>query len=290
MSEKLDRRLHAFRNDLADERLQGKVKAKRFVTGEQQRVNAPLVDLRPNPDLKSGIDTQLLYGDIVNVIDIDAGWAWVQSQRDNYVGYVSKKFLRKLKKSTPANSHFVSAERSFRYAQPDMKTPVVDCLSMGSAVAIVGEVDTRGTKYAEMADGKYLISRHLSPIDDHVDDYVSVAESLLHTPYLWGGSSAFGMDCSGLVQLSMLMAGKQIMRDTDMQETTIGTELGFSAMDGGLQRGDLIFWKGHVGIMRNTETLIHANGHTMNVATEKLEDAIERIGYLYGFPTTLRRP
>ena len=210
--------------------------------------------------------------------------------RDNYVGYLQKKFLRKLKKTNPANSHCVSAERSFRYAQPDMKTPIVDCLSMGSMVSIVGEVEMRGTRYAEMQDGHYLISRHLSPIGEHADDYVAVAESLLHAPYLWGGASAFGVDCSGLVQLSMLMAGKKVLRDTDMQETSIGKELGFSAMDGGLKRGDLIFWKGHVGIMRDAETLIHANGHTMNVATEKLEDAIERIGYLYGFPTTLRRP
>ena len=94
----------------------------------------------------------------------------------------------------------------------------------------------------------------------------------------------------GLVQLSMLMAGDKVQRDSDLQEQSVGTPLGFAAMDGGLQRGDLIFWKGHVGIMRDGETLIHANCHPMSVATEKLEDAIERIGYLYGFPRTLRRP
>lgn len=290
MSEKLDRRLNAFRDDLADETLIGKAKATKFVQGENQRINAPFIDIRPQPDLSADIDTQLLFGDIVNVFDVADGWAWVQSQRDSYVGYMPKKFLRKLTKSTKPNSHRVATERSFRYAEPDMKTPVVDCLSMGSVVAIVDEVETRGTKYAQTQDGKYLIARHLSPIEEHSDDYVSVAEGLLHTPYLWGGTSAFGVDCSGLVQLSMLMTGRKAMRDTDMQETSIGAELGFSAMDGGLLRGDLIFWKGHVGIMRDAETLIHANGHTMNVATEKLEDAIERIGYLYGFPTTLRRP
>lgn len=290
MSEMLDRRLHAFRDDLADKALQGKVKATKFVNGELQRVNVPVVDLRPNPDRTTGIDSQLLFGDIVDVFDIADGWAWVQSQRDHYVGYIPKKALRKIRKSLPVASHYVSVGRSFRYAQPDMKTPIVDCLSMGSTVAIVQEVETRGTKYSEMHDGSFLISRHLSPADVHLEDYVSVAESLLHAPYLWGGASAFGMDCSGLVQLSLLMTGKRVMRDTDMQETSIGTELGFSAMDGGLRRGDLIFWKGHVGIMRDAETLIHANGHTMNVATEKLEDAVERIGYLYGFPTTLRRP
>ncbi|MEM8541043.1 MAG: NlpC/P60 family protein [Pseudomonadota bacterium] len=290
MSGKLDRRLHAFRDDLADETLIGKVSAAEFVQGEKQRINAPYVDVRPQPELGAGIDTQLLHGDIVRVFDIADGWAWVQAQRDSYVGYLPKKFLRKITKSTKPDSHRVAVERSFRYAAPDMKTPIVDCLSMGSVVAIVGEAETRGTKYAQTQDGKYLIAHHLSPIDEYTSDYVSVAEGLLHTPYLWGGTTAFGVDCSGLVQLSMLMTGKEVMRDTDMQETSIGTELGFSAMDGGLKRGDLIFWKGHVGIMRDAETLIHANGHTMNVATEKLEDAIERIGYLYGFPTTLRRP
>ncbi len=290
MSGSLDRRLHAYRDDLADEKLQGKIKADNYVAGELYHINGPIADLRPEPDLDAGIDTQLLFGDEVRLFDATSGWAWLQSVRDDYVGYTPKKLIRKTTKRTRPHSHKISVSRSFRYPRSDMKAPAIDCLSLGSGMTVVGETETRGTRYSELHDGSYVISRHLNPIDAFVDDYVSAAEMLLQSPYLWGGNSAFGIDCSGLVQLSMRMAGKQVMRDTDMQEKSIGEELGFAAMDGGLQRGDLIFWKGHVGIMCDAETVIHANGHTMNVATERLEDAIERIGYLYGFPTTLRRP
>lgn len=290
MSEHLDKRLHAFRDDLADEALKGKVNAAKFVRGERHRIDVPFVDLRPAPNDESGIDSQLILGDPVRVFDRENGWAWVQSLRDNYVGYVPEHVLGPNVRALQATTHRVCMPRTFRYAEPDMKTPIVDALSLGSALVVVGEAETRGTKYLETADGRFVIAHHLLPIETYVPDYVSVAETLMHTPYLWGGATGFGIDCSGLVQLSMLMAGEKVQRDSDMQEQTTGNALGFAAMDGGLQRGDLIFWKGHVGIMRDHETLIHANGHTMSVATEKLEDAIERIGYLYGFPRTLRRP
>jgi cell wall-associated NlpC family hydrolase len=290
LSEELDRRIHAFRDDLASETLKGKITAGKFVRGERRRVKSAVVDMRPAPDQSIGIDTQLIYGDIVRVFDVAEGWAWCQSLRDNYVGYVADNQLAKRDITAPPSTHLVSVPRTFSYPEADMKAPRSNTLSLGTALAIVGEAETRGTRYLECADGQFYIERHLLPIDQPVDDYVSIAETLIHTPYLWGGSSAFGIDCSGLVQLSLLLAGKKVQRDSDMQAAGIGTELGFATMNGGLQRGDLVFWKGHVGIMRDEQELIHANGHTMNVAIETLEDAIERIGYLYGFPTTLRRP
>ncbi len=286
----LDRRLYAYRDDLADQELSKKVKARKFVPGEDYYVKSSLADLRPNPDLKSGIDTQLLFGDMVRVFELANSWAWVQSVDDRYVGYTQKRNLKKISSRNKAPTHRVSAVRSFRYAQPDLKTPIVDCLSLGSNLCVVDNVENRGTNYAKLTDSSYMIARHIAEISDRSNDYVAIAEQLTRTPYLWGGTSAHGLDCSGLVQLSMRMAGKKVLRDTDMQEKSIGEELGFAAMDGGLQRGDLIFWKGHVGIMQNATTLIHANGHTMDVASEPLDEAIERIGYLYGFPTTLRRP
>lgn len=290
MSVELDRRLFAYREDIADEALIGKVSAAKYVRGERMRVALPVVDLRPEPNDECGIDSQLLFGDAVRVFDTADGWAWVQSSRDNYVGYVPEIALRGNMRTAPANTHLVSVPRTFVYADPDMKTPTLGAVSMGSSLVVTGHTQTRGTDYVELSDGTFLIARHVRPIKGTVEDYVSVAEELLHTPYLWGGSTAFGLDCSGLVQLSMLMTGRKVQRDSDMQSSTLGNELGFAAMDGGLLRGDLVFWKGHVGIMKDPQTLIHANGHTMDVAIESLEEAIERIGYLYGFPTTLRRP
>lgn len=290
MSDGLDRRIHAFRDDLACESLKGKITAGKFVRGERRRVMVSVADMRPEPIQDTGIDTQLIYGDMVRVFDVKDGWAWCQSLRDNYVGYIRDEQLAKRDITAPPSTHLVSVQRTISYFEADMKTPRSEILSLGSSLSIVGEAENRGTRYLKSADEKFYIERHLTPIDEPVADYVAVAEMLIHTPYLWGGSSAFGIDCSGLVQLSLLMTGKKVQRDSDMQAASIGTELGFSTMNGGLQRGDLVFWKGHVGIMRDGEELIHANGNTMDVALESLEDAIERIGYLYGFPTTLRRP
>jgi cell wall-associated NlpC family hydrolase len=137
------------------------------------------------------------------------------------------------------------------------------------------------------SDGEALISEHLQPVREPAPDYVSVAELFLNTPYLWGGTTGFGIDCSGLVQTSMMMAGRKALRDTDMQEASLGVEID---PDYGLRRGDLVFWKGHVAIMTDPRMMIHANGHTMMVSREPLADAVARIGYLYGQPTRYRRP
>ncbi|MEM0898938.1 MAG: NlpC/P60 family protein [Pseudomonadota bacterium] len=287
MSAALDRRLHAYREDLADVRLSDQVEALEYREGTSATVDLPVADMRPAPNEASGIDTQLLHGDRVRVFDRDDDFVWCQSERDQYVGYITVDAIREeVKKPT----HIVSVPRTFLYPEPDMKRPHCSALSMGSRLTIVGNEEVRGTRYAITNDGHALIQRHLRRFAAHAADYVTVAEQLLHTPYLWGGASAFGLDCSGLVQLAMMMCGKDVLRDSDMQAGSIGEDLGFAAMDGGLRRGDLVFWKGHVGIMCDADTLIHANGHTMSVARELLEDAVERIGYLYGFPTGLRRP
>jgi cell wall-associated NlpC family hydrolase len=150
--------------------------------------------------------------------------------------------------------------------------------------------ETRGTRYALLSTGEAMISGHLRPAGEFSEDYVAVAETLLMTPYLWGGSTAFGIDCSGLVQLAMRMTGRNVLRDTDMQAATIGEPIMSGEGYSGLRRGDLVFWKGHVAIMTDERTMIHANGHTMLVSREGLTEAIDRIGYLYGGPTGFRRP
>jgi cell wall-associated NlpC family hydrolase len=279
-----DTRLHAIRPDLADVRLQGEVEAARFVEGRPARIAVAVADLHTAPRPDAGLSTQALFGDDVRVFDVSEGWAWVQIERDGYVGYVADTVLGE---RSPDPTHVVSVPRTFAYPGADLKLPPTGALSVGSRVAIVGSAETRGTRYALLSSGEALVEKHLRPLSWRAEDYVAVAESLLATPYLWAGASGFGIDCSGLVQLSMRMAGSDVLRDSDMQAATIGSPVERS---GALQRGDLVFWKGHVAIMTDAETIIHANGHTMTVSREGLDEAIGRVGYLYGGPIGYRRP
>ncbi|MER8834042.1 NlpC/P60 family protein [Mesorhizobium sp. M0045] len=282
-----DARLHAFRSDLADARLKGEVSADRFVAGRPARISASVADIRRAPRPDAGVDTQLLFGEDVLVFENVGGWAWIQAERDGYVGYVADTVLGG---RDHAATHVVSVPRTFLYPGPDLRFPVSGELSMGSLVAVTGSAETRGTHYALLPSGQAVISGHLRPVAEFAPDYVAVAESFLGTPYLWGGVSGFGIDCSGLVQLAMHMAGRQVLRDTDMQAATVGEPLDPGPDFAGLRRGDLVFWKGHVAIMTDPETMIHANGHTMLVSREGLREAVARIGYLYGGPTGFRRP
>ncbi|MDG4887465.1 NlpC/P60 family protein [Mesorhizobium sp. WSM4887] len=282
-----DARLNAFRSDLADARLKGEVAADRFVAGRPARITTAVADLRKAPRPDAGINTQALFGDDVLVFEVAEGWAWVQAERDGYVGYAADNVLGAREH---APTHIVSVPRTFLYPGPDLRFPIGGQLSIGSAVTVTGSAETRGTHYALLPSGQAVIARHLRPLTEVADDFVTVAESFLGTPYLWGGVSGFGIDCSGLVQLSMRMAGKDVLRDSDMQAASIGTPLEPCPEYSGLQRGDLVFWKGHVAIMTDAKDMIHANGHTMLVSREGLKDAVERIGYLYGGPTGFRRP
>ena len=182
----------------------------------------------------------------------------------------------------------VVAPRTFLYSDTDLKSPRSGYRSIGSKVKVVDRATTRGTDYAVLDGGDAVIAKHLIEIGDWLPDPVSVAETLLHAPYLWGGNTGFGLDCSGLVWLANLLCGKRVLRDSDMQAASIGDVIPLNVDQ--LQRGDLIFWKGHVGMMADSQTLLHANGNTMNVALEPLADAIERIGYLYDAPNLARRP
>lgn len=279
-----DARLYAYRPDLADARLKGEIASPQFVDGKKAHIAVPLADLRTAPRPDSGVNSQLLFGEEVLVFEDADGWAWVQSETDGYVGYVSDNTISTHNADA---THVVAAPRTFIYPGPDLKKPRTAELSMGSLVSVSDFAEARGTQYAVLTSGEALIAKHLAPIGEAQDDYVSVAETLLYTPYLWGGASAFGIDCSGLVQLSMRMAGHHVLRDSDMQADSIGEALDPGV---GLKRGDLVFWKGHVAIMTDPEAMIHANGHTMDVSREGLAEAIERIGYLYGQPTGFRRP
>ncbi|MFT4181097.1 MAG: NlpC/P60 family protein [Rhizobium sp.] len=279
----LDRRLHAFRPDLAEASLRGKVEAERFVEGVRAQVVIPVAALRPQPDLARGIDTELLLGEEVDVFEHRDGWAWVKALSDGYVGYLPDDAV---KAGLAAPTHIVVPQRTFLYPEPELRKPHVGVLSMGSRVRVTGTAEARGNHYVVLADGTAIFAKHVQPIGyNDGGDYVDIAAKFMEAPYLWGGRSGLGLDCSSLIQLALLMTGRSAPRDSDMQAAGLGKPIAREE----LRRGDFVFWKGHAAIMEDAETIIHANGNTMTVARENFAAAVERIGWLYEYPTGYRR-
>jgi len=265
----------------------------RYNTQTPACICVAFTELRPEPATGAHIDTMLVYGEPVRVFETHMGWSRVQALQDSYVGWVESKTLM-LEPSPP--THMVCVPRTFLYPSADLKLPHRGMRSMGSLLRIEGKAETRGTRYLITEAGDGVIEHHVRPMGEKDEDYVSVAETLLRTPYLWAGTTAFGIDCSGLVKLAMLMAGKHVLRDSDQQAATIGEIIDPAEEYADLCRGDLIFWRGHVGIVQGPgaaggqQRLLHANGRTMDVASEPLKQAVERIAYLYEQPIGIRRP
>lgn len=279
----LDRRLNAFRPDLAEASLRGQVEAERFVEGTRAQVTVPVVALRPQPDLARGIDTELLLGEDVTVFERKDGWAWVKAVSDGYVGYLPEDTI---KEGLATATHIVVPQRTFLYPEPELRKPYTGVLSMGSRVRVTGTAEARGNHYVVLEDGTAIFAKHVQPIGyNDGGDYVDIAAKFMETPYLWGGRSGLGVDCSSLIQLALLMTGRAAPRDSDMQAAGLGEPIAREE----LKRGDFVFWKGHAAVMEDPETIIHANGHTMTVARENFAAAVERIGWLYEYPTGYRR-
>lgn len=279
----LDPRLNAVRPDLADARLAGIVSAERFVEGTPRRVRAPIAPIRRAPRPDAALDSEALAGDLVTVFEETVeGWAWIQRAGDGYVGYVSSDDLGPAK---PAPTHQVSAPATFLFPGPDIKLPPLSTLPMAASVRIVGEAERNGVVFARLESGAAIVAGHLEPIGSRAGDWVAVAEGFVGTPYLWGGTTRFGIDCSGLVQIACRMAGIDAPRDSDMQERALGEEV----RDAPARRGDLLFWKGHVGIMIDEARLLHANAFHMMTAIEPVATAEARIAATAGPVRTVRR-
>jgi hypothetical protein len=264
-----DPRLTPARPDLAAAYLRGKTAAADYVEGRAMHVCVGTADLRHAPAPDAPLDTQALFGEDVMLYEDHEGWGWVQLACDGYVGYMS---MAALAEGQINPTHRVIVNRSFVYPGPDLKLSARDALPLGAAVNV------RATKggFAQIDDAAFVFSGHLLPSDERPQDFVTVAERLLHAPYLWGGKTSLGIDCSGLVQISLDAAGIDAPRDTDLQEHALGLPIAVATDLAGLRRGDLVFWRGHVGIMRDETTLLHANAHHMLVASEPLRIARDR--------------
>ena len=263
--ETLDSRLHVFCDELADEGLRGRVQAKHFVKGAAARVAVSVASIHESGKPDAMQISQALFGEACHVFSRREGWAWVKLSRDGFVGYMKEKAL-----AAPLSpTHFVSNISTIHFAGADLKMQPAKQLYLNSEVAVS---HTQGS-YAWLSSGGTVHAAHLSSIDQSGDDFVTVAERFLNVPYYWGGKTHAGLDCSGLVQISLQAVGIQALRDSDMQENTLGIVV---ADHSKLLRGDLIFWRGHVGIMQSPTQIIHANGHHMKVTSELLQDVIAR--------------
>ena len=272
----LDPRVTPARPDLAAKFLEGRVRATRFVEGRILGVTAPSAALRRSPQPDAELGTEALCGERVTVFDEREGWAWGQLEADGYVGYLPAEALRGLDEEPP--THSVVALRSFVFPGPDVKLPPIEAMPFGARVGVRGWIDG----FARLERG-FMWAGHLAPLGTRQGDFVAVAERFLDVPYLWGGKTALGIDCSGLVQLSLHATGRAAPRDSDHQERDLGAPVAAGAP---LRRGDLVFWPGHVGIMRDDRVLLHANGHAMAVTCEPLSEVGARVDTGGGGPPT----
>jgi cell wall-associated NlpC family hydrolase len=278
-----DPRVTPWRAEVAAKHLEGKVEAVRFVDGRAMAVITPQAPLRREPRPDALLDTEALKGERVTIYDTNAeGWAWGQLAADYHVGWLPSAALGP---PGPEPTHKVVALRTFVFPGPSIKLPPLEALPFGATL----DVARMQERMAITPSGGYVPTAHLAPIDAKERDFVGVAERFVGTPYLWGGKTALGLDCSGLVQIALAACGVSCPRDSDMQERALGVPINHQASSFKFARGDLVFWAGHVAIARDRDTLVHANAFHMAVVIEPAAEAISRIRGIGSAVTSVRR-
>jgi hypothetical protein len=266
-----DPRVTPARGDLAARHLEGKVVATRFVDGTLREVVAPHAPVRREPRPDAQRDTEALKGERVTVYDAnDEGWSWGQLEGDGYVGWLPTDALRD---AAAEPTHKVSAVRALVFPGPSVRETPIEALSFGSVL----NVARIHQGFALTSDHGFVPLQHVAALGDRETDFVAIAERFVGAPYLWGGKTTLGLDCSALVQLALGAAGLPCPRDSDLQERALGIPLPLADDFSNLKRGDLIFWDGHVAIVRDGASVVHANAHHMAVAIEPIMDTISHM-------------
>jgi hypothetical protein len=263
-----DPRLTPARPDLAAASLRGEVPSVRFAEGTPCHIRAPLAGLRRAPDAKA-LETELLHGEGFVLLDLAGGLAWGQAMRDGYVGFISADALSE---GEARPTHRVIVLKTFVYPAPSIKTLPISALPMNAELRVSGDEG----EFARIEDG-FVFRAHLGNLSDVAQDPVAIAEAFLGLPYLWGGTSSFGLDCSGMVVNACRACGIFAPRDSDLQEEALGEPVATPAKGADYRRGDLLFWPGHVALAQGGGLMVHANARDMRVASEAIDAALVRL-------------
>ena len=272
---KPDPRVNPYRDDLAALHLKGKVASRAFVDGRAARVRIPFAALMTKPDRGALQGSELLQGEAFTVYEEKSGWAWGQCGADGYVGYVAAKALTG---DAPTPTHWVTAARSLVFPDPKGEYPPARGFSTLALVAVADETGD----YARLADGGWMFGKHLSRIGERRPDFLATATQFLGTPYLWGGRGGLGIDCSGLIQIAMAAAGIPCPRDSDQQREALGEDLGVPKDLAAMQRGDVVFFPGHVGFYLGQGRFLHASSFDMMVSAHPFADVLARVKERHG--------
>lgn len=281
--EAFDPRITLARPDLADLSLEGVVPAARYSPTRLLQCVRPSAAIRRGPDAASEQVDQLLYGETFSALDERDGFVWGQARRDGYVGWVD---ATALSDAVSEPTHRVAALRTYAFSRPDLKAPAPVAVSMN---AMISAVETKG-RFVRDARLGWIVAEHLATFDQFESDPAAAAERFVGAPYQWGGRESEGLDCSGLVQQALFACGRACPRDADMQEREAGRAFQPGPSLAGLRRGDLVFWKDHVGVMADSRRVVHADAFHMRVEIEPLQTALERRKAAGGgAPTAFRR-